>query len=236
VKSILITGASRRLGLFLSEEFLRMGFYVYAVTRTCSTELNNLAEANSNLQLVLVEGYDHPSGVQLSKALGGASIDVIVNNASYYHSEKSLLSESGGEQYQAFFNVHMLFPALLSEWYYQQTKAENREGIIINLTDIFAEKPTASNALYCSTKAGLENLTRSLAKKFAPIIRVNSILPGPIKFLPSHSKEDKERVLNETLLGKEGGFSPIFQTICFIIDNHYLTGSAIKVDGGRSIY
>lgn len=108
-------------------------------------------------------------------------------------------------------------------------------GCIIHITDIYAENPSSKSTLYSSTKAGLDNLTKGLAKKMAPGIRVNSIQPGPIKFLPKHSHIDKEKILAKSLLPFEGGFLPIYKAIMSIIDNNYITGASIKVDGGRSL-
>jgi dihydromonapterin reductase/dihydrofolate reductase len=69
----------------------------------------------------------------------------------------------------------------------------------------------------------------------APNVRVNSIQPGPLLFLPSHSEADKKKVLDNTLLPIEAGFAPIAKTIDYILNNHFVTGAHHKVDGGRSI-
>ncbi|WP_394391056.1 SDR family oxidoreductase [Shewanella woodyi] len=129
----------------------------------------------------------------------------------------------------------MLFPSLLTHELAPYLFDEKTPGLVVNMTDIYADNPSHQHSLYCSTKAGLENLTRSFAKKFAPGIRCNSIMPGPLKFLPEHSQAQKEQVLNATLLPFEAGFNPVFQTIEFILANPFVTGTAIKVDGGRSI-
>ncbi|MCG9723653.1 SDR family oxidoreductase, partial [Shewanella sp. Isolate7] len=145
------------------------------------------------------------------------------------------LNTDGIEQYIKFFNIHMVVPALLIENFYRALFNKGEKGVVINITDIFSENPSSSQALYCSTKAGLESLTKSLAKKYANIMRVNSIQPGPIKFLPEHTEAEKNNVLSQTLIAVESGFYPILQAVRFIIDNNYVTGTAIKVDGGRSI-
>ena len=105
----------------------------------------------------------------------------------------------------------------------------------MSITDIFSDNPHPAFSMYCSTKAGLQNLTLAAAKKFAPEVRANCIQPGPIQFLPTHTEEQKAQVLSETLLPFEGGFGPVFKALKFIVDNPYVTGSCIKVDGGRSI-
>jgi dihydromonapterin reductase/dihydrofolate reductase len=81
----------------------------------------------------------------------------------------------------------------------------------------------------------LENLSKSFAKKLAPKVRVNTIQPGALAFLPEHSEDAKTVVLQNSLLKIEAGFDPILRAIHSIIDNPFITGTAIKVDGGRSI-
>ena len=127
----------------------------------------------------------------------------------------------------------MTMPALLMNAL--QPSLSEAKGNIISITDIYSDNPNPEFSLYCSTKAGLKSLTLSAAKKWAPQIRANCIQPGPLKFLPSHSEAEKDKVIKETLLPFEGGFDPVFKTVEFIIDNDYLTGQCINVDGGRSL-
>ena len=69
----------------------------------------------------------------------------------------------------------------------------------------------------------------------APEVRVNAIMPGPVCFLPDHTAEDQARVLSETLLAREGGFDCVVQQILALLDNHFMTGALIPVDGGRRL-
>ena len=76
---------------------------------------------------------------------------------------------------------------------------------MIHLSDIFAEDPDEKSAMYCSTKAGLENLSKSQAKKYVSKLRVNTIQPGPIKFLSHHDAEYQAHVLSQNLIRKKRG-------------------------------
>lgn len=237
MKTILITGCARRLGLDLVKSFLAQDYKVIGVTRKHNDELLTLQDQETHNFLLIESGsYDKTGALAIIEACCNESIDILINNASCYEDDGKNL-DSMAEKFQMFFDVHMMFPTLLCEWLGEQSvkTAISNDKIIINITDIFADNPSKTSGHYCSTKAGLESITKSIAKKYAPFIRANSIQPGPVKFLPSHSQEAKNKVLSETLLASEGGFECLIKTVEFIINNHYLTGTCIKVDGGRAI-
>jgi len=157
---------------------------------------------------------------------------LLINNASLFVDD-TVIAEGLSFGYQDLSFIHVEMPHLLmSQLHHLIAKAN---GNIVSITDIFSDNPNPRFSLYCSTKAGLKSLTLSAAKRWAPDIRANCVQPGPIKFLPEHTEEQKEKVMGETLLPWEGGFDPIFKTVEFIVDNTYLTGQCINVDGGRSI-
>ncbi|WP_065188398.1 SDR family NAD(P)-dependent oxidoreductase [Shewanella woodyi] len=234
MKTVVITGASRRLGLFLAEQFIARGDRVFAVSRSTSNEFTSIDSAN--FHAVQIHGYDKLGVEQAVTAIKPqvSHIDLLINNASVFEADPEDNQEIESKL-TLFFQIHMLFPSLLTHELAPLLFDEKTPGLVVNMTDIYADNPSHQHSLYCSTKAGLENLTRSFAKKFAPGIRCNSIMPGPLKFLPEHSQAQKEQVLNATLLPFEAGFNPVFQTIEFILANPFVTGTAIKVDGGRSI-
>jgi dihydromonapterin reductase / dihydrofolate reductase len=231
---VLITGASRRLGLFLTQTFLEEGYPVIALTRRASHELKTLPQD----QLQIIE-TDYSSEASLAAAVAtlqasNRSLSLIVHNASLFEKD-AMHGDDLCRFYDELYNVHMKLPVYLNEALRDQLYADDKPGCIVHITDIYADNPHREFGLYCSTKAGLDNLTKTYAKKYAPGIRVNSIAPGPLMFLPSHSADEKQAVMQETLLSVEAGFHPIFQGIKFILDNPFVTGSSIKIDGGKSI-
>ncbi len=233
-KIVLITGASRRLGLFLCEQFCLQGDDVIALTRSVSSELQSLVDRfQSGLNCFEMGEYEEQNISDVISAIISSypKIDVVIHNASKFEPN----AEFSGEKFQQFFDVHMAMPAQLNEGLKGCLYNETQPGAIVHITDIYADNPNRTHTLYCATKAGLENLSKGFAKKFAPGIRVNTVQPGPIKFLDTHSGEAKKQVLSETLLNHEGGFMPIFQALASIIENPYMTGATIKVDGGRAL-
>lgn len=237
MKTILITGASRRLGLFLTKSFLspEENAKVIVLTRKTNKTLDELNKTG-NLQIIEV---DYSSIESLSQAVkkikeNNETLDLVVHNASRF--EKDIIhADDPWSYYDSLFEVHMKMPVYLNENLFSLLRNKNKPGCIAHITDISVENPYPEFTLYCSTKAGLENMTKSYAKKFSPYVRVNSIQPGPILFLPTHTEIEKQKVNNQTLLDVEPGFLPILKGIKFIFDNQFVTGSSIKIDGGRSI-
>lgn len=233
MKSVVISGASQRLGLTLVGQFLSQGWKVYAITRTPSEVLKALDDSGA-LSIIAVGEYTEASIKNAIDEIvsSGASLNALIHNASVFHMDAD---EFSNQDFLSFYSMHMAIPAQLNMGLRNCLYNEETPGNIIHITDIYSENPNPEFALYCASKAGAENLMKGFAKKFAPGIRVNSIQPGPIQFLPSHSEEAKQRVLSETPLNKEGGFEPVVQAAMSIIDNSYMTGASIKVDGGRSL-
>lgn len=235
-RTVVVTGASRRLGLLLCEKFLAQGDQVIAVTRAPSEELNAVqAEYKESLTIELIAQYDGAGARTLAERMSQrySQIDVLIHNASIFHSD-AVAEEDVDQYFGAMFNIHMAVPAALNMGLKSLLEKSDRADII-HITDIYAENPKADHTLYCSTKAGLDNMAKGFAKKFAPGIRVNVIQPGPIQFLPEHDDEHRKAVLAQTLLEIEGGFLPIFQAVQGILNNDFMTGATIKVDGGRAL-
>jgi len=232
-RNIIVTGASRRLGLFLCEQFVANDCTVTALTRSPSETLSLLSE-NKDLNIHQVAEYTTSEIERFIQSMVGSTskIHALVHNASAFEKDTDEYSQ---EHFHRYFSIHMALPAQLNLGLKHLLYDENMPGNIVHITDIFTDNPSAEHVLYCATKAGLENLSKGYAKKFAPGIRVNSVQPGPIQFSSSHPESVKQKILDQTLLQREGGFMPIFQAICSILENSYMTGASINVDGGRSL-
>jgi len=231
MKHALITGGSRRLGLYTTQKLLDSGWKVTILTRSASSELSQLA--CPQLSIIEANYEDIPAIESACSNLSEKGLDVIFHNASIFIPDTQA-SNDITSSFSKMFYIHMQLPVIINTLL-AATLARSDNGNIIHMSDIYAENPNEQYALYCATKAGLESLSKSFAKKFAPDIRVNSIAPGALKFLPEHSAENKQQILNGSLLPYEAGFEPAFQTIEYILNNKFITGSTIKVDGGRSI-
>jgi dihydromonapterin reductase/dihydrofolate reductase len=228
---LVITGASRRLGLFLTDHYLKQGWTVAAITRSTSDELNNLACE----QLSVIEtDYDDLDALSTTvQAIAESPVDLLVHNASYFSKDETQ-PDAKATQLNKMFRVHVQLPMLLNTLLLPALR-QSPNANIVHMSDIYTENPNETFSNYCATKAALHNLSQSYAKQYAPDIRVNSIQPGALAFLPDHSKEAKTAVLEKSLLQRESGFEPVAQTIDYFINNHFLTGISVKVDGGRAL-
>ena len=228
MKTAVITGTSRRLGAYLAEKLSAEGYQVFGLTRQINPQQQHLTQI----------AVDYQSADSVMSAIRQlqqqSSIDLLIHNASLFEKDE-LHTEDTVSFYQALFAVHMQLPALLNQHLAPHIAKTQGGGLIVHITDIYSENPNPAFSLYCSTKAGLENLMKSAAKAYAPQIRVNSIQPGPIMFLPEHSSSEKQQVMQQTLIAQEAGFEPIYQGVRFLIDNKFVTGLSLKIDGGRSL-
>lgn len=232
--AILITGASKRLGFYVAKKLIEEGYFIIAHFRTKSEELEELDTKKSFLVHSDFNDLESIKNMVCQIKEKTTSLRGIIHNASYFEPTSEIFDEII-EQYNIFFHVHMLSPYIINELLFPlliNTKSNYAD--IINITDIYTNRPNPKFDIYSSTKAGLSNLTKSLAKKYSPKIKVNEIAPGPILF-KNHSQNDIDEILSNTLLKQEGGLEPLFIAIKSILDNNYMTGSQITVDGGRTL-
>ena len=107
---------------------------------------------------------------------------------------------------------------------------------IINIADIAAERPFKNHVPYCVSKAGLVMLTKSLARAWAPDIRVNAISPGTVFFRSDEDEDLRRRIISRIPMGRTGTPENVAQAVVFLTDNaNHTTGTVINVDGGRSL-
>lgn len=105
-------------------------------------------------------------------------------------------------------------------------------GVIINITDSGASKTWTGFPAYTISKAGLETLTRLLARTLAPKIRVNAVAPGLILPSADTSEEDWQRLVKRLPVMQAGSPQDVVQAIHFLLENEYITGETLHVDGG----
>ncbi len=231
---IVITGAGRRVGFHLAKRLHEDGYAVLAQFRSETTETKALRQ----LGIPLVQA-DFASTEQIMAFIDEvkqrcSTLRGIVHNASSFEPTSDDLWQAAA-QYDQFFHVHMKAPFLINQGLNALLTTGEELADIVHITDINAENPTARFDIYGTTKAGLHNLTLAQAKKFAPKIKVNAIAPGPVLFSHLHTDEIKQQTLGETLLGREGGAEPVYQALKGILDNAFMTGASIPVDGGRRL-
>lgn len=239
----LITGGGRRIGAEIATQLHQHGFNVIIHYLRSSSEANGLAkrlnETRENSAITIKADLTQLGSVKKlgSDAIGTwGRLDVLINNASsYYPTEFGKVNEKDWDDLQA---SNSKAPFFLS----QSVSAEltKQQGCIVNIVDIHAERPVLEYSPYTIAKAGIAMLTKSLARELAPKVRVNGVAPGVIIWpenAAEHSEQEKQRILEQIPLAREGSAKDIAKTVLFFVkDAPYITGQILAVDGGRSIY
>ncbi|MFI4918463.1 MAG: pteridine reductase [Legionellales bacterium] len=240
-KVALVTGGGRRIGAAVVETLHGAGFKVAIHCRHAWREAEAIADALNHQRpdsaLVLPKELTETSAApELIQAVfkWTARLDLLVNNASIFtRTDCNALDTSTWDE---LFNINVKAPFLLS--LAARALLAKQQGSIINITDIHAEKPLKDYAVYCQTKAALEMQTKALAREFAPEIRVNAVAPGAIAWpeeANSLSTLAQQKIIAKTPLQRHGSPEFIAQAVLALVENPFITGQIIRVDGGRSI-
>ena len=241
-KSVLVTGAAKRVGRSIARELHAAGANIVVHYRLAAdaaealvSELNAIrADSACRFQTDLLDTAALPGLVAFALEHFGR-LDALVNNASSFF--PTPLATIDAAAWDDLIGSNLRAPLFLSQAAAPHLKAVH--GAIVNITDIHAERPLAGFPLYCAAKAGLLGLTRALAVELAPEVRVNAVAPGPILWPDdtSFSHEARDHIVDHTLLKRSGSPQDIARTVRFLLnDAPYVTGQVINVDGGRTAH
>ena len=158
-------------------------------------------------------------------------MNLLVNNASSFY--PTPLEEATDADWDALMHSNLRAPYLLCQAL--SPSLRKHRGAIINIVDVYAEKPLEKHTLYCMAKAGLAMMTRSLARELGPDIRVNGVSPGPILW-PEAGQMNQEAITASTALKRCGEPADIAGAVAWLArDAGFVTGQILAVDGGRSL-
>lgn len=236
----LVTGAGRRIGATITRTLHAAGYDIAAHANRSRAELASLlAELESvrpgSTLAVHADLEEVSAPHQLISATLGCfgRLDALVNNASsFFPTPMGLIHTT---QWDALFNVNARAPLLLAQAAMPSLFEAN--GAIVNLVDIYAERPLRDHPVYVMSKAALVAMTQALAIDLAPNIRVNAVAPGAILW-PENPGSDARRddILARTPLARAGTAGEIANTVLWLLrDAGFITGQIIRVDGGRSL-
>lgn len=228
---ILITGASQRIGLYCAERLLDEGQPVIISYRT---ERDSVAQLRARGALTLQADFDSESAIL-------SFIDTLKQHTdclrAIVHNASSWRAETPGNEAETFmqmFNVHMLAPYLIN-LHCASLLEQAAVADIIHISDDVARKGSANHTAYCASKAGMDNLTLSFAAKYAPHIKVNSIAPALVMFNTDDDPAYRSKALKKSALGIEPGPQVIYQSLRYLLDSPYITGTTLTVNGGRHL-
>jgi len=159
-------------------------------------------------------------------------LDILVNSASVF------LPATADETTPALWDSQMDSNAK-APFFVAQNAARlmmhRSQGKIINIADVAGEVIWPGYFAYSVSKAALIAVNRGLAKTYAPKIQVNAIAPGPVLLPEYYTPDQKKSAIERTLLKREGSPRDIVAAVVFLLENDYITGELVHVDGGRHL-
>ena len=237
-KVALITGSAKRIGREVALELGRRGARVAIHSRSAKREaeevLKLIRESGGDGAAFSAELTDMVAVEEMFRDLQSTfgGLDILINSASIF--SPSTAGEATPDEWDAQMNTNAKAPFLVAQ---QAARLMLRrgQGKIVNIADVAGEVIWTGHFTYSVSKAALIAVNRGLAKAYAPQIQVNAIAPGPVLFPDSYTDEQKKTAIERTLLKRAGSPQDIVNAVVFLIENDYITGELIHVDGGRHV-
>lgn len=237
-KIAIVTGASRGIGREVAKELAESGITVIANYNKSEEEAKKLQqeleEQNFKLEIFKADvskREDVKKLVEYTIEKHG-KIDILINNAGI--SEYKLFTDETDEDWDKLINTN-LYSAFAMSQEVIPNMVHNKKGCIINISSIWGIVGGSLEVLYSISKAGLDGMTKALAKELGPSnIRVNSIAPGMIntKMNSKFTEKEIEEIKEEIPLERLGDPQDIAKCIKWLIDDNYTTGQVISINGG----
>lgn len=240
----LVTGSGkRRIGRFVADALAARGYAVALHYHTSAIEAAEaVAELKSRGATAIAQQADLADEGAVERLVKSVMdhlgrIDVLVNCAAVWAPRP--LEEVTTADVRHNFEANVLSTFLCAQQAGLIMVKQADGGNIINFGDWAEARPYLHYAAYFASKGAIPALTRCLAVELGtrnPRVRVNCILPGPV-FMPPHLSEEERRLsIQSTLVQHEGSPENVVQAVLYLIDNAFVTGSCLTVDGGRTVY
>ena len=240
-KTVIVTGGSRGIGAAIATLLAAEGHNIVLNYKNSEDIAKNMKkEFTSRGYSIEIFKADVSKKEDVKKLVDFTiekfgTVDVLINNAGISHTK--LFTEITEEEWNTMLNVN-----LNSVFYMTQGvlpyMIDKKEGLVINISSIWGMIGASCEAHYSVAKAGVDAMTKSLAKELGPSnIRVNSIAPGIIdtdmnKYL---TEEELEQIKEEIPLGKIGKPIEIAKCVKWMIEDEYTTGQIISINGGWNV-
>jgi len=237
---VLVTGAARRVGRVIARTLHGAGYDLVLHYRSSRAEAEQFAAELEHARAgsTLLLGAELAQAAELPRLVLRAvqrygRLDGLVNNASAFY--PTLVGETTEAQWDELFASNAKAPYFLSQAAAPHLRAA--KGAIVNLVDIYVERPLPRHPVYCMAKAALSMMTLALARELGPEVRVNAVAPGAVLW-PESGKAyaDQQELVARTALKRAGSPEDVAGAVLYLLrDAGYVTGQTIKVDGGRSV-
>ncbi|MBF0294220.1 MAG: SDR family oxidoreductase [Magnetococcales bacterium] len=236
----LITGSGRRIGASCALALARLGSAVVIHCHGSHLEalaLQRFIEAEGGtagiIQADLADSHEVAALISRAEEVHGRGpVDILVNNAAVY--QPGGVRDGSLATWNRHLAVNLTAPFLLMQSFARRLP-QGRPGHIIQIIDQHGHRPRPGFAAYSAAKSALWTLTRQAALELAPAIRVNAIGPGPILPAPDASRAEFDRIATATPLERSGSVDDIAAALRFLLENDFITGEMIRVDGGEHL-
>jgi pteridine reductase len=243
-KVALVTGSGRRrVGWHVAEALAGRGYALAIHYRSSGVEA---AETVAHLRDRGIEAIGLQADLTDEQAVQGllqqtlnrfGRLDVLVTCAAVWTRKR--LEEVTAADVRYFFETNTLGTFLCCQHAGLAMTRQAEGGCIITVGDWAVVRPYVNYAAYFPSKGAIPTLTRTLAVELGtrnPRVRVNCILPGPLMLPPDLPPAERQRAIEATLAKREGSPEHLAQAVLFFIDNDFVTGVCLPVDGGRSVF
>ena len=237
-KVALVTGASRGIGREIAKSLAKQNIKVianYNNSEEKAIELKKELEAEGiEIDIVKADVSKREEIKHLVQyAIGNyGKIDILINNAGI--SEYKLFTDETDEDWNKVINTN-LYSAFAVSQEVIPNMIKNKNGCIINISSVWGMVGASMEVLYSVSKAGIDGLTKALAKELGPSnIRVNAIAPGIVDtdMCKNFTEEEIENIKEEIPLERIGKVEDISKCINWLINDNYTTGQIISINGG----
>lgn len=232
-KTVLITGGAVRLGRGITDYFLEKGWNV-AVHYHQSTEQARELSERENVYLYQADLSSTSGRNDLVESIKNQfeALHGLVNNAAIFW--ESDLNNIRSDDWEIPMEINARAPFELSRRLRPMLSPVN--GSIVQILDAALDRPYKDYLPYFASKGALKNLTRGLARALGPNVRVNAVGPGPIEFPPDTAEKEIQKIIQKTVLERQGTREEIAEAVFFLLARAtYTTGEFLRVDGGRSL-
>ena len=240
----LVTGAGkRRVGSYVADALAARGFSLAIHYRSSAEEANAAADEyqRRGVEAVAIRADltdEQAVRALIEKTLGRfGRLDVLVNCAATWQSKR--LEDVTAADVRGHFETNTLGTFLCAQHAGLAMVRQPEGGCIITFGDWAEARPYVNYAAYFPSKGAIPSLTRCLAVELGtrnPRVRVNCILPGPVMLPPDLPLDERQQAIDATLVKREGSPEHIAKAVLHFIDNDFVTGACLPVDGGRTVF
>jgi len=231
-KVALVTGGAKRIGYHIALHLAKLDYDIAIHYNNSYNEAKNgkkiIEESGKKCELFNLDFNENFNSNLIENVVEKfGRLDLLINNSSIFLRENLLTSTD--ESFDKIMNINLKMPYILIRDFGLYCKNNEKEGSVINIVDSIIKKNNYNYFIYSLSRKSLRDLTVLSAKELAPFVRVNGIALG---FILGQENENLEQYIDKIPMKQLGDIDDITKSVSFILENKYLTGEVIFLDGG----